>query len=137
MHAHLVARTARNEATSLRCKLVAAVLSQGPAMEKLQWIRQRTEFIAGVLEGFLAAAPAGEPVQCVLIGAGYDTRAPALLCGVRLAPRFDPNNSKQGVEQSNRNMHTLKYMRLKISLNPRSSVRLRPFKALNWPKKAL
>ena len=27
-------------------------------------------------------------------------------------------------------MHTLKYMRLKISLNPRSSVRLRPFKAL-------
>lgn len=47
----------------------------GPAMEKLQWIRQRTEFIDGVLEGFLAAAPAGEPVQCVLIGAGYDTRA--------------------------------------------------------------
>ena len=44
-------------------------------MEKLQWIRQRTEFIDGVLEGFLAAAPAGEPVQCVLIGAGYDTRA--------------------------------------------------------------
>jgi len=61
----------------------------------------------------------------------------ALICGVRLAPRFNPNNSKQGVEESNRNMHTLKYMRLKISLNPRSSVRLRPFKALNWPKKAL
>ena len=46
----------------------------------------------------------------------------ALICGVKLAPRFDPNNSKQGVEESNRNMHTLKYMRLKISLNPRSSV---------------
>ena len=54
----------------------------------------------------------------------------ALICGVKLAPRFDPNNSKQGVEESNPNMHTLKYMRLKISLNPRSSVRLRPFKAL-------
>ena len=54
----------------------------------------------------------------------------ALLCGVRFAPRFDPDNSKQGVEESNPNMHTLKYMRLKISLNPRSSVRLRPFKAL-------
>ena len=54
----------------------------------------------------------------------------ALLCGVRLAPRFDPDNSKQGVEESNPNMHTLKYMRLKISLNPRSSVRLRPFKDL-------
>ena len=54
----------------------------------------------------------------------------ALLGGVKLAPRFDPNNSKQGVEESNRNMHTLKYMRLKISLNPRSSVQLRPFKAL-------
>ena len=60
----------------------------------------------------------------------------ALICGVKLAPRFDPNNSKQGVEESNPNMHTLKYMRLKISLNPRSSVRLRPFKAGNWPKKA-
>ena len=54
----------------------------------------------------------------------------ALLCGVRLASRFDPDNSKQSVEESNPNMHTLKYMRLKISLTPRSSVRLRPFKAL-------
>ena len=61
----------------------------------------------------------------------------ALLCGVRLASRFDPDNSKQSVEESNPNMHTLKYMRLKISLTPRSSVRLRPFKARNWPKKAL
>ena len=25
----------------------------------------------------------------------------ALLCGVRLAPRFDPDNNKQGVEESN------------------------------------
>ena len=61
----------------------------------------------------------------------------ALLCGVRLASRFDPDNSKQSVEESNPNMHTLKYMRLNISLTPRSSVRLRPFKARNWPKKAL
>ena len=50
---------------------------------------------------------------------------------------FHPDNSKQSVEESNPNMHTLKYMRLKISLTPRSSVRLRPFKARNWPKKAL
>ena len=32
----------------------------------------------------------------------------ALLCGVRLASRFDPDNSKQSVEESNPNMHTLK-----------------------------
>ena len=28
----------------------------------------------------------------------------ALLCGVRFAPRFDPDNSKQGVEESNPNL---------------------------------
>ena len=55
----------------------------------------------------------------------------------QLASRFDLDNSKQSVEESNPNMHTLKHMRLKISLTPRSSVRLRPFKARNWPKKAL
>jgi hypothetical protein len=39
---------------------------------------------------------------------------------VRLALRFDPDNSKQPVEESNPNMHTLKYMHLKISfLTPR------------------
>ena len=59
----------------------------------------------------------------------------ALLCGVRLASRFDPDNSKQSVEESNPNMHTLKYMRLKISLTPRSSVRLRPFKVVEHTKK--
>ena len=37
----------------------------------------------------------------------------------------------KSVEESNPNMHTLKYMRLKTSLTPRSSVRLRPFKARN------
>jgi len=46
-----------------------------PAMEKLDWIRKRTEFIDRVLDDFLAAAPLGQPLQCVLIGAGYDTRA--------------------------------------------------------------
>lgn len=46
-----------------------------PALEKLQWIRQRTEFIDKQLDGFLDALPAGSNAQCVLVGAGYDTRA--------------------------------------------------------------
>ena len=56
----------------------------------------------------------------------------ALLCGVRFAPRFDPDNSKQGVEESNPN---LKYMRLKISLTTRSSVRLWPLRLSTGPRK--
>jgi len=45
-----------------------------PALEKLQWIKQRTEFIDAEVDAFLAKA-GGLPAQCVLIGAGYDTRA--------------------------------------------------------------
>ena len=45
-----------------------------PALPKLEWIKQRTEFIDETLDAFLAAA-AGERPQVVLIGSGYDTRA--------------------------------------------------------------
>ena len=38
----------------------------------------------------------------------------ALLCGVRLASRFDPDNSKQGVEESNPHMHTLNFFKPKV-----------------------
>ena len=79
------------------------------------------------------AGPVGERATRALRGGcravGSVSGRAALLSGVRLASRFDPDNSKQGVEESNPNMHTLKYMRLKISLNPRSAVRLQPFKA--------
>jgi len=57
-------------------------------LEKLQWIRQRTDFIDAEVDAFLAACmPAdgadddadadGAPAraQCVLLGSGYDTRA--------------------------------------------------------------
>ena len=50
----------------------------------------------------------------------------------RFAPRFDPDSSKQGVEESNPN---LKYMRLKISLTTRSSVRLWPLRLSTGPRK--
>mmetsp|Transcript_89268 Transcript_89268/g.171190 ORF Transcript_89268/g.171190 Transcript_89268/m.171190 type:complete len:451 (+) Transcript_89268:111-1463(+) len=45
-----------------------------PVMPKLDWIKQRTEFIDKTLDDFLASAAASDP-QVVLIGAGYDTRA--------------------------------------------------------------
>ena len=82
---------------------------------------------------YARSSPSGERATRALRGGcravGSVSGRAALLSGVRLASRFDPDNSKQGVEESNPNMHTLKYMRLKISLNPRSAVRLRPFKA--------
>ena len=42
-------------------------------MPKLDWIVERTQFIDGVLDAFLAEQPGR--AQCVLIGSGYDTRA--------------------------------------------------------------
>ena len=45
-----------------------------PALPKLEWIKQRTEFIDETLDSFLAANAGASP-QVVLIGAGYDTRA--------------------------------------------------------------
>ena len=82
---------------------------------------------------YARSSPSGERATRALRGGcravGSVSGRAALLSGVRLASRFDPDNSKQGVEESNPNMHTLKYMRLKISLNPRSAVRLRPCKA--------
>ena len=45
-----------------------------PAIPKLEWIKQRTEFIDETLDSFLAANAGASP-QVVLIGAGYDTRA--------------------------------------------------------------
>ena len=47
-------------------------------MPKLDWIRQRTEWIDETVDAFLAehaAAAAGQGPQVVLLGAGYDTRA--------------------------------------------------------------
>ena len=57
--------------------LVSAPLARtiwAPALPKLEWIRQRTEFIDKTLDAFLAANAGASP-QVVLIGAGYDTRA--------------------------------------------------------------
>ena len=45
-----------------------------PALPKLEWIKQRTEFIDETVDSFLAANAGASP-QVVLIGAGYDTRA--------------------------------------------------------------
>ena len=44
-----------------------------PALEKLEWIAQRTGFIDSTLDTFLASTTS--PCQVVLIGSGYDTRA--------------------------------------------------------------
>ena len=46
-----------------------------PVLPKLQWIRQRTEFIDGILTEFVASVPEGSRAQAVLLGSGYDTRA--------------------------------------------------------------
>jgi len=46
-----------------------------PALPKLEWIKQRTEFIDAAVDDFLGRTPAEEPRQVVLIGSGYDTRA--------------------------------------------------------------
>ncbi|KAL1510607.1 hypothetical protein AB1Y20_006908 [Prymnesium parvum] len=46
-----------------------------PVLPKLEWIQQRTEFIDGVLSGFLETARKDGRAQAVLIGSGYDTRA--------------------------------------------------------------
>ena len=46
-----------------------------PALPKLDWIKQRTEFIDAVVTDFVRALPEGERAQAVLIGSGYDTRA--------------------------------------------------------------
>lgn len=57
--------------------LVSAPLARTvwvPVLPKLEWIKQRTEFIDRALDDFLAANTASES-QVVLIGAGYDTRA--------------------------------------------------------------
>ena len=57
--------------------LVSAPLARtvwAPALPKLEWIKQRTEFIDETLDSFLAANAGASP-QVVLIGAGYDTRA--------------------------------------------------------------
>ena len=57
--------------------LVSAPLARtvwAPALPKLEWIKQRTEFIDETLDAFLAANAGASP-QVVLIGAGYDTRA--------------------------------------------------------------
>ena len=45
-----------------------------PVLPKLEWIKQRTEFIDKTLDGFVASY-AGAGAQVVLIGSGYDTRA--------------------------------------------------------------
>lgn len=45
-----------------------------PALPKLEWIKQRTEFIDATLDAFLKDN-SGAGAQVVLIGAGYDTRA--------------------------------------------------------------
>jgi len=45
-----------------------------PVLPKLEWIKQRTEFIDNALDAFLASHGEGA-VQVVLIGSGYDTRA--------------------------------------------------------------
>jgi hypothetical protein len=45
-----------------------------PVLPKLEWIKQRTEFIDSTLDEFLAANAGASP-QVVLIGSGYDTRA--------------------------------------------------------------
>ena len=57
--------------------LVSAPLAStvwAPVLPKLEWIRQRTDFIDKALDKFLALHT-GKEVQIVLIGAGYDTRA--------------------------------------------------------------
>ena len=64
----------------------------------------------GLSRGLSGCRVSGVVGWCRTVGA-VSGRA-ALLCGVRLASRFDPDNSKQSVEESNPNMHTLKYMRL-------------------------
>ena len=47
-----------------------------PVMPKLDWVRQRTEWIDSSLDDFLKASVAGEPTpQVILLGSGYDTRA--------------------------------------------------------------
>ena len=44
-----------------------------PVLPKLDWVRQRTDFIDKRLDAFLAASSA--PSQVILIGSGYDTRS--------------------------------------------------------------
>ena len=47
-----------------------------PVLPKLDWIKQRTEFIDKALDRFLEVhASVGGSAQVVLLGAGYDTRA--------------------------------------------------------------
>ena len=56
--------------------IVSAPLARtvwAPVLPKLDWVRQRTDFIDRRLDAFLAASSA--PSQVILIGSGYDTRS--------------------------------------------------------------
>ena len=58
--------------------LVGSALARtvwSPVLPKLEWIKQRTEFIDAALDSFLGSTSSEEAAQVVLVGAGYDTRA--------------------------------------------------------------
>ena len=69
-----VARELLPEATRWVVSAPLAKTIWAPALPKLEWIKQRTEFIDEALDAFLASHP-GTEAQVVLIGSGYDTRA--------------------------------------------------------------
>ena len=77
-----VARLRSHRAASAQVLVVDTLRSRShaicrPVLPKLEWIKQRTEFIDRVLDEFVASLPDGERAQAVLIGSGYDTRCAA------------------------------------------------------------